>query len=80
MSNGDLAITGKISKMDAAKNLIKYTGEIMNIPFLQKLESDFVRFGFAPENIEDMHGENCWYAGAKESKGAMPIWVYRKGS
>ena len=75
-SGGFLVVTGKITKYEAGKLFSKYSR--VSIHELEgKIKPDFVRFGFAPSNTEDYAGELCWYCGAKDVKGSMPVWIFK---
>lgn len=73
-SDGTLVISAGISRADAAKAISVYFGEHITE---DKLVIDRVRYGFAPEYVEDTQGEACWYTGAT-GKGSMLVWVYKE--
>lgn len=70
-SNGNFVVNGRVDREEAARQLSSYTGEKIEA---KTLESGYVRFGFAPGDIEDLAGELCWYETTK-GKGAMPVWI-----
>lgn len=72
-SDGTLVVSGYISKEDASIAFSQYTGEHI---FIDDIESDFIRFGFAPDYVEDGNGEAMWYTGAGNTRGSKPVWVY----
>ena len=72
-SDGSYVISGKITIEEAAEEFSHYIGEEVAIEFIRP---DRVRYGFAPEWVEDIDaGEACWYTGAT-GKGSQPVWVY----
>jgi len=71
-SDGTYVIRGDIDKQEAHKAFENYFGEPVEI---EGIEEDFVRFGFAPDFVEDMQGEPCWFTGAKVGKGSKKVWV-----
>ena len=71
-SDGTYVISGYLSREEAAKEFSEYFGEEVKP---ENVRPERVRFGFAPENIEDRGGEACWYTGAGNSKGTKPVWV-----
>lgn len=77
-TNGTWVISGMLSRDDAAKaisDVLIEQGQINEQLQAESLTSDRVRYGFAPEDVEDLSGELCWYSGAT-GKGSMPVWVY----
>lgn len=68
---GLLVISGKLTKEQAASEFSEYLDEEVSI---ESISSDRVRYGFAPEHVEDYQGEACWYTGAS-GKGSMPVWT-----
>ena len=71
-SDNTLVIDGEISAEVAATAFSLYTGEEVKAEDLKK---DSVRYGFAPENVEDMAGQSCWYTGGREGKGSKAVWT-----
>ncbi len=71
-SHGAYVMSRKLSREDAAKQLEEALGEPIDP---EELEFERVRYGFAPEDIEDRPSEACWYTGAY-GKGSIPVWVY----
>lgn len=78
-TGGLYVVSGKLPKETAAamisEELIE-AGDIDEPLQADDLDADRVRFGFAPEDVEDCKGQLCWYTGAS-GKGSMPVWVYR---
>lgn len=78
-SDGSWAVDGTLDK-EAAREMINESmfeqGCIDEPLVIEALEKDRVRFGFAPETVEELAGELCWYSGAT-GKGSMPIWVVK---
>jgi hypothetical protein len=77
-SNNAWVMNGNQSQAEAAKELsdiLIELGDIEEPVHHSELKSDRVRYGFAPDNVEDMSGELCWYTGAA-GKGSIPVWVY----
>jgi len=72
-SDGSYVISGELSADVAAEMISQELGEVISV---EALEPSRVRYGFAPEYIEDMQGEPCWYTGAGNGKGTKPVWVY----
>ena len=71
-SNGCRVISRFHNKEAAAEIIAHEIGEDITA---ENLEVGWVRFGFAPENIEDCSGENCWYTCAEHERGSKPVWV-----
>ena len=72
-SNGTYVITGELDRVDAALQISLKSGEEVDP---NKLERDRVRYGFAPEYVEDYQDLGaCWYSGAS-GKGSKEVWVY----
>jgi hypothetical protein len=72
-NNGMLVISADIDPVDAALMISSEVGEIVNP---EDLEPERVRFGFAPEWVEDYQDLGaCWYTGAS-GKGSKAVWVY----
>ena len=74
-SDSTYVVTGKISVEEAAASFSSCLGEGIKS---NQLTADRVRFGFAPEFVEEMQGEPCWYTGAGKGRGTMPVWVFGK--
>lgn len=72
-SNGQLVYRGDVSAKDAAQAFSNYTGDEITE---NDIGEDYVRYGFAPEFMEDMHGQSCWYTGAGKKKGSKRVWTY----
>ena len=47
-------------------------GENVEVEYVEK---ERVRFGYAPESVEDMAGQSCWYTGASEGNGSKLVWI-----
>ncbi|WP_415912485.1 hypothetical protein [Neptuniibacter sp. QD37_11] len=77
-SDGRWVLSGKIPKAEAATLLseaLMEAGEIDEPLSPEDLETSRARYGFAPEYVEEMQGELCWYTGAS-GKGSQEVWVY----
>jgi hypothetical protein len=74
-SNGVYVLSYSYSKDEASKMFSEYMGKDFSPEYLG-VES--VRYGFAPEYVEDMAGVSCWYMGGKEGKGSKAVWVTNK--
>jgi hypothetical protein len=77
-SNGVRVISGKMDRELAAEMMTKELmefGDISEPLKAEDLDADRVRFGFAPDFVEDCQGQLCWYTGAS-GKGSLPVWVY----
>ena len=72
-SNGCQVIAGYHSKEEAAEII---TNDIDEEIQAKDLVGGWVRFGFAPEHIEDCQGENCWYQCKEWERGAKPVWIH----
>ena len=72
-SDCSYVVSGDLSAEIAAEMISEELGDVI---LAEALSKDRVRYGFAPENIEDMQGEACWYTGAGNGKGTKPVWVY----
>jgi hypothetical protein len=72
-SDCSYVVSGELSADIAAEMISEELGEVISA---SALALDRVRYGFAPENIEDMQGQACWYTGAGNGKGTKPVWVY----
>tara|TARA_R110000772_G_scaffold211864_3_gene322404 strand:+ start:52 stop:315 length:264 start_codon:yes stop_codon:yes gene_type:complete len=72
-SDCSYVVSGELSAEIAAEMISEDLGEVITA---SELTLDRVRYGFAPEHIEDMDGEACWYTGAGIGKGTKPVWVY----
>ena len=72
-SDGSYVIDGSFSIDVAAKEFSDYLGEDVDA---EEIEQDWVRFGFAPDNIEGMYGKACWYTCARKSKGSKAVWIF----
>ena len=70
-SDGSYVLSGSFSRIEAAEMFSKYFGEDIEP---KSIETDRVRFGFAPDNVEDMGGKPCWYTGAGTGRGTKAIW------
>ncbi len=71
-TGGYHAISGDYSKEEAARLFSEYMDQEIET---DDVGSERVRFGFAPENVEDLGGELCWYTGAGNGKGTKAVWV-----
>jgi hypothetical protein len=76
-TDGTMVVTGELTAEQAA---LMFSQEIDEDVNPNELERDWVRFGFAPEFVEDRAGEACWYTGAGNKKGSKPVWVYGMNS
>lgn len=72
-SNGAYVVSGFIDKKLAREMISIEVDYGVN---LEQIESGFVKFGFAPESIMELAGENCWYQCGEDKKGAQPVWIY----
>ncbi len=70
-SDGTHVLSGSFSIEEAAEMFSEYTGDRVSE---EGIGADRVRFGFAPETVEDMSGRLCWYTGAGNGKGTRPVW------
>jgi hypothetical protein len=75
-SGNSCVVSGDLPRNVAAQMIGKEVGETVTA---EDLVPDRIRFGFAPTDVEEMQGENCWYTGAGDDKGTKPVWVYDKG-
>ena len=72
-NNGTYVIDADIDPVDAALMIGSEVGEVVNP---EDLQPDRVRFGFAPEYVEDYQDLGaCWYTGA-HGKSSKAVWVY----
>lgn len=71
-SNRTLVVRGDITRAEAVELFRDYTGD--PVPE-ESLQPDLVRYGFAPEFVEELAGQSCWYTGARSGKGSKPVWV-----
>jgi len=72
-NNGTFVIDGSLDEVDAALKISIKACEPVSPSELQR---DRVRFGFAPEFVEDYQDLGaCWYTGAS-GKGSKAVWVY----
>jgi hypothetical protein len=71
-SDGSFVVSGAISAEDAAEIMSEELGEVINA---SELKMSRVRYGFAPEHVDGLQGQACWYTGAGNGKGTMPVWV-----
>jgi hypothetical protein len=72
-NNDTYVITGNLERVDAALQISLETCEEVNP---NDLKRDRVRFGFAPQCVEDHEDLGaCWYSGAS-GKGSKEVWVY----
>lgn len=76
-NNDTYVIDGSLDRVDAALQIsIKICEGVKVNP--ENLQRDRVRFGFAPEFVEDYQDLGaCWYTGAT-GKGSKEVWVYEK--
>jgi len=74
-SDNTYVVTGKITAEEAAARFSGAVGEDITPSELHK---DRVRFGFPPDCVEDRGSLDtpCWYSGAGDGNGTMPIWVF----
>ena len=72
-NNGEYVISGQYDRVDAALKIGYAIDEIVNP---ENLRSERVRFGYAPEFVDE-HTElgACWYTGAS-GKGSKAVWVF----
>lgn len=71
-SDNTLVVRGDITREEAVELFRDYTGD----PVPEEcLKPDLVRYGFAPDYVEDLAGQSCWYTGARSGKGSKPVWV-----
>ena len=76
-SDGSWVISGSYSREEASEIMTSYMldmGDIDEPIDSDELKEDRVRYGFAPENVENMQGEACWYTGAT-GNGSKKVWV-----
>jgi hypothetical protein len=74
MTDGSYAIRGDISRQTAALLISSEIGEVVDP---DSLETDRVRYGLPPEEVEWDRDGPCWYNGA-HGKGSRPVWVLSK--
>lgn len=74
-THGAYLVSGEYSREKAAELFSHYLGEDIDP---KALSEDRVRFGFAPDYVEDRDSlpAQCWYSGCKPGKGSKPVWVY----
>lgn len=74
-SHGALLLDGNKSQKEACEIFDWYTGDQVSSA---DLTVDYVRFGYAPDYIDDIEaGRNCWFT-TTNKKGAKPVWVYEE--
>ena len=71
-THGVYVVDGELSATEAARLFSIETGDDITTDMITE---ERVRYGFAPENVEDMAGEACWYTGAGNGKGTKPVWM-----
>ena len=74
-NNCTYVVTGKITKEEAIELFRIELGLEGRDVSPTNVHPDRVRYGYAPEYVEDHESLGaCWYTGAS-GKGSMPVWV-----
>lgn len=71
-TDGTLVVSGGYSRTEAHELFEYYLGEAVGA---EHLSARHVRYGFAPEGVEDLVGENCWYTCSPRERGAKGVWT-----
>lgn len=74
-TDGSYVINGEMDRAQAALEISAAIGEPVTP---EQLKQERVRFGFAPEFVEDRNDFDgpTWYTGAGNGKGTKPVWIY----